>query len=57
MDLSVDRQVRYAIGAGYTRSSGLEVAGHLVYADYGRARTESMGYTGAYASNDICLRP
>ncbi|MCZ6855538.1 MAG: outer membrane protein transport protein [Gammaproteobacteria bacterium] len=52
-DLPLDRQIRYAISAGYMRPSGLEIAGHLVYADYGSAKIESLGFAGEYTSNDI----
>jgi len=35
------------------RPSGLEIAGHLVYADYGSAKIDSRGFAGEYKSNDI----
>lgn len=52
-DLPVDRQVRYAFGLTRTLPSGLEVSGSLVYADYGDAEIDALGYDGDYSSNDI----
>jgi long-chain fatty acid transport protein len=52
-DLPLDRQIRYAFGAKHVRPSGLEIAGHLVYADYGSAKIDSRGFAGEYKSNDI----
>ena len=52
-DLPIDRQVRYAFGAKHTRPGGMEIAGHLVYADYGSAKIDSLGFAGEYSSNDI----
>lgn len=52
-DLPVDRQVRYAFGLTRTLPSGLEVSGSLVYADYGDAEIDALGYEGDYSSNDI----
>ena len=52
-DLPIDRQVRYAVGVAQTRPSGLEIAAHLVYADYGSAKIDSLGFAGEYDQNDI----
>ena len=52
-DLPIDRQVRYSVGATHTRPSGLQIGGHLVYADYGSGKIEAQGFAGDYKSNDI----
>jgi len=52
-DLPVDRQVRYAFGVTHTRTSGLEVSGNFVYADYGDAEIDAPGFSGDYSSNEI----
>ena len=51
--MPLDRQVRYALGAGYTPSDKLSIGADLVYADYGSAKIEAMGYSGKYDSNDL----
>ena len=33
--------------------SGLEVSGSLVYADYGDAEIDALGFAGDYKTNDI----
>ena len=52
-DMPMDRQVRYALGAGYNPSDKLSIGAELVYADYGSAKIDAMGYGGEYDSNDI----
>ena len=52
-DLPIDRQVRYAFGLTRTLPSGLEVSGSLVYADYGDAEIDALGFEGDYSSNDL----
>jgi long-chain fatty acid transport protein len=52
-DLPVDRQVRYAFGITHTRPDGPEISGSFVYADYGDAEIDSLGYDGDYSTNEI----
>ncbi|UCH40714.1 MAG: outer membrane protein transport protein, partial [Gammaproteobacteria bacterium] len=52
-DMPLDRQVRYAFGVTRTLPSGLEVSGSLVYADYGDAEIDALGFAGDYKTNDI----
>ncbi len=52
-DMPLDRQVRYALGAGYTPSDKLSIGAELVYADYGSGKIDAMGYGGEYDSNDL----
>ena len=52
-DLPVDRQVRYAFGALHTRPSGLEIGAHFVYADYGSAKIDALGFAGDFSSNNL----
>ncbi len=52
-DMPLDRQVRYAFGLTRTLPSGLEVSGSLVYADYGDAEIDALGFAGDYSSNDL----
>ena len=52
-DLPIDRQVRYAFGVTHTPPEGPEISGSFVYADYGDAEIDALGYDGDYSSNDI----
>lgn len=52
-DMPIDRQVRYALGVGYQKSDNLSIGAELVYADYGKARIDALGYDGRYSSNDL----
>ncbi|MFB3107498.1 MAG: OmpP1/FadL family transporter, partial [Pseudomonadales bacterium] len=52
-DMPMDRQVRYALGAGYTPSDKLSIGAELVYADYGSSKIDAMGYGGEYDTNDL----
>ncbi len=52
-DMPIDRQVRYALGAEYQKNDALTIGAELVYADYGKARIDALGYAGRYSSNDL----
>jgi long-chain fatty acid transport protein len=52
-DMPIDRQVRYALGAGYNPNDKLSIGAELVYADYGSGKIDAMGYGGEYDSNDL----
>lgn len=52
-DLPIDRQVRLAFGATRNLPSGLEVSGSFVYADYGDAEIDALGFEGDYSTNSI----
>ncbi len=45
--------MRYALGAGYNPSDKLSIGAELVYADYGSAKIDALGYGGEYDSNDL----
>ncbi|MDX2349900.1 MAG: hypothetical protein QNK32_05870, partial [Porticoccus sp.] len=63
-DMPLDRQIRYAFGVEHTPSQGPNIAGSLVYADYGSAAIEAgglggddgaTGFSGDYSDNDIFI--
>jgi len=52
-DMPMDRQIRYAAGAQYKWTDRLSTGAQVVYADYGRGKTDNDLLQGDYKRNDI----